>query len=193
MEDIRKGKKKEETVLNEAKEALLKILKDFKSKEKEIGKELHAANIETRDALTTIGKCPVCKEGDLQIRKGKFGSFLACNRYPECKTTFSLPNNALIKPNNKICETCGFPMVMTIKKGKKPMDFCINPNCKSKHVEGEAGKHAKAIAKGEIKKKCPKCKEGDVVLRKSIYGAFYACNRYPKCKYTESLTDTNQK
>jgi ssDNA-binding Zn-finger/Zn-ribbon topoisomerase 1 len=80
-------------------------------------------------------------------------------------------------------------MVQSIKKGKKPLDFCINPECKSKHVEGKAGKEAKAVAKGEIKRKCPKCKKGHIVLRKSIYGSFLACDRYPKCKYTESLTN----
>ena len=31
--------------------------------------------------------------------------------------------------------------------------------------------------------KCPQCKEGDLILRKSIYGQFVACKRYPKCRY----------
>jgi len=121
------------------------------------------------------------------VRKGKFGSFAACNLYPKCKTTFSLPNNALIKPSDKVCETCGFPMVTAIKARKKPQEFCLNPKCKSKHVEGEAGEQAKAIAKGEIERKCPKCKDGNIVLRKSIYGSFYGCSNYPKCRYTEKL------
>ena len=30
-------------------------------------------------------KCPECKEGDLVIRIGRFGRFVACSRYPECK------------------------------------------------------------------------------------------------------------
>ena len=196
MEEIRAGRKKEEDVLKEAKESLIKLLTEFKEKQEEIGKELKAANIETRDALTTIGDCPACKVGKLQIRRGKFGQFLACNRYPDCKTTFSLPNNAIIKPNNKLCEICGYPMVQSIRKGKKPLDFCINPDCKSKHVEGNAGKVAKAVAKGEIEKDCPKCKEGKLVLRKSIYGSFFGCSNYPKCKYTEQLqnnTNDNKK
>ena len=70
------------------------------------------------------------------------------------------------------------------------MEFCLNPKCSSKHVEGEAGKQAKAIAKGEIQRKCPTCKEGDIVLRSSIYGKFYGCSLYPKCKYTEKLENT---
>lgn len=34
--------------------------------------------------------CPTCKEGTLELRLGKFGAFIACNRYPECKHTRSL-------------------------------------------------------------------------------------------------------
>jgi len=187
MENIMEDKIKKEDVLEDAKGAITNILSDFKKKEKEIGKELLAANIETRDSLSNLGKCPVCNNGDLQIRSGKYGSFAACNQYPKCKTAISLPSNALIKPAKKICETCGFPMVVAIKRGKRPQDFCLNKKCPSKHVEGEAGKEAKAIAKGKIEKQCPKCKEGKLVLRGSIYGKFYACNRYPKCRYTKSL------
>ncbi|MBD3163933.1 DNA topoisomerase I [Candidatus Woesearchaeota archaeon] len=195
MEEIRQGRKKEKDVLKEAKEALKKILSDFKAKEKEIGKELHAADIETRDAMITVGNCPVCKEGSLQMRKGKFGQFIACNRYPKCKTTFSLPNNALVKPTEKECGVCGYPLIQSIKKGKKPLELCINPKCKSKYVDGAAGREAKAVAKGKIEKTCPKCKNGRLTLRKSIYGSFYGCSNYPKCRYTEQLNkkENNQK
>ena len=188
MEDIRSGKIKKESVLEEAKDAITKVIHDFKKHEKEVGESLKQANWESKDAMATLGQCPKCKEGILMIRKGKFGSFAACNKYPKCKTTFSLPSNALIKPSKNICKTCSMPMVVAIKN-KRPMEFCLNPECKSKYAEGKAGKEAKAVAKGEIEKQCPKCKEGHVVLRKSIYGAFYACDRYPQCKYTESLTN----
>ena len=187
MEYIMENKRKSEDVLNEAKKKITEIMSDFKKQEKEIGKELLEANIETRNELTTLGKCPVCKDGDLQIRKGKFGSFAACNRYPKCKTTFSLPSNALIKPAQKSCDICSYPMVLALKKGKKSMEFCLNPKCPTKHVKGKAGKEAKAIAKGKIEKKCPQCREGKLVLRGSIYGKFYGCSNYPKCKYTEKL------
>src|SRR3990167_3690370 len=143
MEEIREGKRKGEEVLEEAKEAITNIIVDFKKKEKDIGKKLLEANIETRDALSNLGICPACKKGQLQIRSGKFGSFVACNQYPKCKTTFSLPKNALIKPAQKTCDTCTFPKVLAVKRGKRPMEFCLNPKCPTKHVEGDAGKEAK--------------------------------------------------
>jgi len=189
MEQIMEGKRTRKEVLDEAKKKITEIMSDFKKQEKEIGKELLAANIETRDELSHLGSCPNCKKGELHMRRGKYGSFAACNLYPKCKTTFSLPSNALIKPAKKICETCGFPMVIAIKRGKRPQDFCLNKQCPSKHVEGEAGKEAKAIAEGKIEKSCPTCKEGKLVLRGSIYGKFYGCSKYPKCKFTEKLVE----
>ena len=29
-------------------------------------------------------KCPICKEGNLNLRNGKFGSYISCSRYPDC-------------------------------------------------------------------------------------------------------------
>ena len=188
MEKIREGKSKEEDVLEHAKEAITKIIEDFKKHEKKIGKELLDANIETRDAMSNLGKCPKCSKGELHIRKGKFGSFAACNRYPDCKTTFSIPSNALIKPCDKICEKCNFPKVLVIKKRKRPMEYCLNPKCPGKNLEGDAGKEAKEIAKGIVEKECPKCKN-KLVLRGSIYGRFLGCSTFPKCHYTERIED----
>ena len=34
---------------------------------------------------------------------------------------------------------------------------------------------------------CPKCKTGDILLRKGPYGEFYGCSNFPKCKHTEQI------
>ena len=188
MEMIRQKKTTKEHVIDEAKKVVTDIVKDFKKNEKEIGKELLAANEETINVMTHVGKCPNCKEGQLTIRKGKFGQFIACDKYPDCKTIFSLPS-ALIKPTKNVCEKCGLPKVMIIKKRKRPQEVCINPKCPSK-MEGypaEKLKEMEEIESGKLEKPCPKCKKGKLVLRKSIYGAFLGCNRYPKCRYTEKF------
>lgn len=190
-EKIMEGKQEKETVLHEAEEAISAIVQDFKKNEKQIGTLLAAANRETVDGLNHLGKCPACGQGDISLRKGKFGHFAACNRYPDCKTTFSLPGNALIKPAKKLCPVCNYPMVMAIKRGKQPREFCLNKECKSKYLEGEAGKEAKEIAKGIIEKKCPKCENGVLVLRSSIYGKFLGCRNFPKCRFTERLEESN--
>ena len=192
MEKIREGQQKKEAILEDAKGAITKVIADLKKHQKEIGTELSRANRETQDEMAFLGLCPVCKEGNIAIRRGKFGSFAACNKYPDCKTLFSIPKNAFIKPAKKECEVCGYPKVLAIKKARQPLEFCLNPKCTSKNVEGEAGKEAKAIATGKIKRKCPTCKEGDIVLRSSIYGKFYGCSNYPKCRYTEKLANSNK-
>lgn len=188
MDMIREKKKTKEDVIKEAKKIVTEIIDEFKKEEKDIGTELLAANEETINVMTYVGKCPECKEGDLTIRKGKFGKFISCNRYPDCQTIFSLPS-AMVKPTKNICEHCGHPKVLIIKKRKRPQEVCINPKCPGKMdvYSEEKKKEIEDIEKGNVEKKCPKCKEGKLVVRKSIYGAFLGCNRYPKCRYTERI------
>lgn len=176
MDEIRERKTKKEKIIAEAKEVLIKILDDFKKKEKDIGEGLKTTFTETRAAMQTVGKCPACKDGTLVIKKGKFGRFVACDKYPECKTTFKLPLSGLVQVGEKICEHCKYPIIKMIRKGKRPQEVCINPDCPSKKVEITIEK-----------KKCSKCGEGDMVLRKSVYGAFLACNKYPKCRNIEKI------
>ncbi len=130
---IEEGKKTKEEIVEKNKKVLLKILKKFKKHELDIGKELAEANKETRDKASIIGKCHKCKIGDLRIlynRKFK-NYFIACNKYPDCKTTFSIPKYALPKPGD-ICKECNYPRLKMIRKDKRPYDFCINPECPSR-------------------------------------------------------------
>lgn len=45
----------------------------------------------------------------------------------------------------------------------------------------------KPNAEGEIDRKCPDCKEGDLSLKIGRYGSFLGCSRYPDCKYVRTL------
>ena len=179
MDGIRKKTTTPDKVLAHAKSLLSTVLADFKLKEKEIGKELLSAQRETQDANAFVGVCKKCADGRLRIIPGKFGKFIACSNYPTCDATFSLPKGAMIKPNlDKLCEDCQYPTVLIIRRAKQPQIACINPNCPSKQSTNTAPGE-KVKGEGEI---CAKCKEGTMVLRKSLYGQFLACNKYPKCK-----------
>ncbi|MCX6709430.1 MAG: DNA topoisomerase I [Candidatus Woesearchaeota archaeon] len=127
-------KKKREEVLEEAKAVLTKVLSHFSTKEKEVGLELKGAYRETRNTQSLVGECPVCHKGSLRIifSKKTRKRFIACNAYPECKTTFGIPQTGLLKPNPEKCEQCGSSTVLLIYKGKRPWKFCLNPNCPSK-------------------------------------------------------------
>jgi len=39
---------------------------------------------------------------------------------------------------------------------------------------------------------CSKCGKGKMVLRKSVYGSFLACNQYPKCRNIEKINGNNK-
>ncbi len=75
---------------------------------------------------STGEKCPVCKDGEIVIRDGKFGKFLSCDKYPECK--YKAPYIVYIP--EVTCEKCGKRVVL--KKTGKGRDFygCEDyPNC----------------------------------------------------------------
>ncbi len=151
--------------------------------------------IETRNTATIIGKCPKCGIGDLKILKGKFGYFVGCSNYPECKTIFSLPNNAKIKPTGKVCASCnGYPLISIQRPRNKPQEVCINPACESRKTDEEKAAEASGQPAGmttypEEGMECPACKKGQMVLRKSFYGSFLGCNNYPKCQTMMKITN----
>ena len=176
MQLIENAEKKGHEVIEDAKTFLTGSLKNFKKHEKDIGEGLGKAAIETRDKEAFIGKCMKCKEGDLQIRRGKFGMFAACSKYPDCKTTFTLPKFALVKPANKACSICNYPMILVIKAKRRPQELCINPDCESKKAD------EKKLEEYVKDKKCPNC-GSQLIIKKSGYGSFGACPGYPKCKY----------
>lgn len=125
---------KENKIINKAKETINEIAKHFEKHEKSIGKELLNANIEQIEQERIANKllqCPVCKRGMLEIKYSKKTRryFVACDKYPECKTTYSLPPNGLIKKSEQICEECHFPMLMLISSGRRPWTFCFNREC----------------------------------------------------------------
>ena len=189
MKDIRHNKRNQEEIINKVKIKVTEIIEKFNLHLKEIGTELQKANKKTQEMQSNVGKCPNCAEGKLVIKKGRFGLFIACDKYPDCKTTFKLPSNALVKVTEHICKECGRPLVQVIRRGKRPQELCIDPECPSKIEEDENGKdipQIKTNSKNEIGRKCPKC-QSELLLRKSFYGEFIGCSNYPKCKYTEKI------
>ncbi|MFH1770721.1 MAG: DNA topoisomerase I [archaeon] len=176
MQEIREEKKTKDDVLDEAKEVLTEILKDFKKNESKIGGELVTAQKETTEK-ESMGSCPNCDQGTLLIKRGKFGRFVACDKYPDCKTTFNIPNSGFIKTSGNKCKDCKVPTILIKFKGRKETEECMNPKCPSKEQE---------VAEEE-ERPCALCKKGVMKLRSSMYGKFYGCSNYPKCKNTEKI------
>ncbi|MGE7020383.1 type I DNA topoisomerase [Solibacillus cecembensis] len=77
------------------------------------------------------------------------------------------------EPAGEDCEKCGAAMVYKLGRYGKFMACSDFPDCRN----------TKAIVK-LIDVKCPTCKEGEVVERKSkTKRVFYGCNRYPECEF----------
>jgi DNA topoisomerase I len=166
LEQIREEAVAPEAVLTRAKDHLTKTLTKFKKHEKEIGTHLRDAERNAQDKRNTLGPC-TCG-GTLQIRKGKFGRFVGCTLYPECKNTYKLPQKGNIKPTGKTCDHCKHPI---IKLGSR--EYCINIHC--------PGKPKPDAASTQV---CPKCGK-PLAMRSSFYGQFWGCSNYPSCRYKE--------
>lgn len=159
----------------EGKMEWIPLIRDFyepfikQIKEKEVQVETQKPADEVTDKI-----CPKCG-GQLVIKTGRFGKFLACSNFPTCKHTEPVEGEkGAEEETDRVCSVCGAKMVK--KHGRfGPFYGCSNyPECKNiENIE---------TLKADIQ--CPKCKQGNIVLRKTKRGkVFYGCNRYPECDF----------
>ena len=139
--------------------------KDLKKAQKEMVNQ--KAGAETGEA------CPECGEALLE-RRGRFGKFLACSAYPDCKYTRDLGKDQRVadEPANETCPTCAKPMVIKHGRFGKFLACSGYPECKT----------TKPVTLGIA---CPEpgC-SGQLVERRSKRGrTFYGCSAYPDCKF----------
>ena len=129
-------------------------------------------NMEQIQPEKTGETCPECG-GDLVIRKGKYGDFVACSNYPTCKYVKKEPED--IQYTGEDCPKCGSKMIY--KKGRfGQFEACSNyPECK--YIKNEK-KKAEPQVTDEV---CPNC-GSPVVIKRGRFGEFKACSAYPKCK-----------
>jgi len=119
-------------------------------------------------------KCDKCGK-PMIIKLGRFGKFLACTGFPDCKNTKPMEKDLReMEFSKEKCEKCGADMI--IKHGRfGPFLSCSKyPECKN----------IKSIKK-TVGVKCPQCSKGEIVEKKSKKGGrtFYACDQYPDCKF----------
>ena len=75
----------------------------------------------------TDQKCPQCQKGDLIVRVGRFGKFLACSRFPECRYT----SNFIEKIEGIKCPDCGGEVVIRKTRSKRQFFGCSRyPQCR---------------------------------------------------------------
>lgn len=124
--------------------------------------------------------CPNCGQ-NLIVKKGRFGKFLACPSYPECKFTKSLNEKAEPQKTDEICELCGSPMLLREGRNGKFLACSNYPKCKN----------TKPIL-NKIGVKCPKCGKELAVKSTKRGKRFYGCEDYPACDFISWYEPTNE-
>jgi len=111
------------------------------------------------------------------LKRGRFGQFMACSGYPDCKTTRRLDQGKKIPdvPLEEKCPECGRNMLLRHGRYGEFVSCSGYPDCKY-------------VKQNFIGMKCPECKEGELVEKRARKrgNSFYGCSRYPKCKFTSA-------
>lgn len=146
-------------------------------------KTLKKADIVNEESDEVCDKCG----SEMVIKLGRYGKFLSCSAYPECKNAKPLdgeaPGEAVESPEvkelkeklgGKKCDKCGAEMA--VKTGRfGPFLGCSGyPECKNiKSIVVSSGV------------KCMKCETGQLIERRTRKGGkiFWGCNKFPKCKF----------
>ena len=144
LEQIESGNTTSVQVVDNARDQIKKAIQSFNLNESKIGQEISSAlevNKTTGSwrkpiAVITLGTCPVCKNGNLVIKKAIKSKkrFAGCTNYAsvKCLATSPLPQKGMIKGTGKKCEKCNWPVISAFgnNQGKRyQWEFCINSQC----------------------------------------------------------------
>ena len=182
---------KMETELDEVEEGRrewVEVLKEFYGP---FSKSLEKAPDTIREAKKDMEEltdevCELCGK-TMVIKWGRFGKFLACTGYPECKNTKEIDQegNASEESDSKeeACEKCGSPMVTKNGRFGKFLACSAYPECKNTKQIGQ-GKNVPDEPTDEV---CENC-ESPMVIKTGRFGRFMACSKYPECKTSRPLS-----
>jgi DNA topoisomerase-1 len=164
LDEVENGKK---DWINVVDEFFTPLKESIKIAEKEIEK------ITIEEKVTDV-KCEKCGK-NMVIKHGRFGDFLACPGYPECKNT-----KPIIKEIEASCPKCeGKVIVRKSKKGRKFFGCSNYPECDF-------------ISWFEPStKKCPDCESYMVKRYSKTKGNYLECSN-KECKHREYENDNNK-
>jgi len=149
LDRIEAGKKLWQDVVREFYDPFLITLNNTKKEMKKI-KESITQKVEK--------KCPKCQR-PLIIRWGKYGKFLACSGFPECKYS----ENIEVEKSEKKCPKCGRDLIIRHGKFGKFLACSGYPECR----------YTENIAHDTP---CPMC-GGEVIIITTRRGKIYRCKQ----------------
>ncbi|HVT45123.1 MAG TPA: type I DNA topoisomerase [Thermoanaerobaculia bacterium] len=172
-----------EEELDEIEEGKLDWKKSLGQFSKQFEKDLERARSQMTkvkgEGIKTDEICDKCG-APMAIKFGRFGEFLACTNYPECKTTreTSARNGAQKAGDEQIvCDKCGKPM--TLKRSRFGQFYACSgyPECRNT----KDPRLLNVTIPDEPQPPCENCGK-EMVLKGGRYGPFYSCSGYPECK-----------
>ena len=128
--------------------------------------------------------CPRCPEegrepGHLVVKLGRYGKFIGCNNYPECRYIRNLDGQERPEPEllEETCPECGRQLAKKVGRFGPFVGCSGYPDCR--YIKKE-------VVRTGVR--CPKCGEGELVQKRARRGKrtsiFYGCERYPNCDFT---------
>ncbi len=149
------------------------------------------------ESIPTDEKCD--NDGaPMVIKFGRFGQYLACSNYPECRTTREIAKPAGAVGEGKAagaegaeaaepeeCELCGKPMALKRGRFGQFLGCTGYPECRNIRKISKSGQVAAAPI--PLDEKCP-VDGANLVRRQGRFGEFVSCGNYPSCKFVKRET-----
>ncbi|MBL0059702.1 MAG: type I DNA topoisomerase [Elusimicrobia bacterium] len=141
----------------------------------------------------TDEKCPKC-EAPMGLRENREGRYLACSRYPDCKSTIPVDREGkkiVPQVTNEVCPNCAKPLVIRTGRGfgRRPSRYlaCTGyPECKTTFSIDKEGNKIIRPKPEPTEHKCQKC--GRMMWKRvGKRGPFIACSGFPKCRNIKPL------
>jgi DNA topoisomerase-1 len=110
------------------------------------------------------------------LKRGRFGQFMACTGYPDCKTTRRLDQGKRVPdiPLEEKCPKCERNLIIRHGRYGEFTSCSGYPDCKY-------------VKQNFVGVKCTLCEDGEIVEKRARKGnTFYGCSNYPKCKFTSA-------
>ncbi len=123
--------------------------------------------------------CPLCPTegrdpGRLEVKLGRYGKFVGCTNYPECRYIRNMDGSVRPEPEmlDETCPECGKQLQRRVGR-YGPFTGCSGyPDCR----------YIKKDPPVSTEVTCPQCGQGELIEKRSRFGSiFYSCSRYPDC------------
>ena len=124
--------------------------------------------------------CPLCptegrEPGKLQVKLGRYGKFIGCPNYPDCRYIRNMDGSERAEPEllDELCPECGKQLQHRVGRFGPFVGCSGYPECH----------YIKKDPPRSLEITCPQCSEGEIVEKRTRFGVFFGCSRYPDCDF----------